>query len=316
MPDFTPDTAAELITTIQDASEDVAGAFGRGLDRECTITVGDAEPLDSSVLPETWGGPGLLVALQIGDSGALVWLPEASSMLPEWCAEPDVTGKSKLATLAQELGIVLLPEALAATASDASYLPDLRSQFEQCDPAASVATIPITLTSGEKTAAAQLIWPVRDPMAPMATLDDTNDSGASEEPVAGESANSSDTPSTANVTSKDSSRTPIQYADLEDGIRQLPTYGRSLLKVAVPVTVTLATTKRSVDQILKLGPGSILQFEKRCEENLHLEIGGQTIAEGEAVKVGDKFGLWVTSMTMPGERFWIANGQRTGTRVQ
>jgi flagellar motor switch/type III secretory pathway protein FliN len=96
----------------------------------------------------------------------------------------------------------------------------------------------------------------------------------------------------------------------------LPSYAKSLLKVEVPVTVTLSTTKQSVEQILQLGPGSILQFDKRCEDNLDLEIGGQTVAEGEAVKVGDKFGLWITSMTVPSERFWVVNVKRAGARVQ
>jgi hypothetical protein len=32
-------------------------------------------------------------------------------------------------------------------------------------------------------------------------------------------------------------------------------------------------------------------------------VGGQTIAEGEAVKIGDKFGFRVTGMVMPREHF-------------
>jgi flagellar motor switch protein FliN/FliY len=39
-------------------------------------------------------------------------------------------------------------------------------------------------------------------------------------------------------------------------------------------------------------------------------VGDQEIAVGEAVKVGDKFGLWVTSIAMPGERFWVLQGER------
>lgn len=108
----------------------------------------------------------------------------------------------------------------------------------------------------------------------------------------------------------------IQYSDIEDGIRQLPTYAKSLLKVRVPVTVTLASTKYPVAQILELGPGSIIQFNKPCEDNLTLEVGDHAIAKGEAVKVGDKFGLWITSMQMPDERFWVIHGRRSGARVK
>ena len=83
----------------------------------------------------------------------------------------------------------------------------------------------------------------------------------------------------------------------------LPSYSRSLLKIQVPVTVTLATAKKHVRDLVELVPGSILQFEKMCDETLTLEVGNQTVAEGETVKVGDKFGLRITSIVMPGERF-------------
>ncbi len=86
-------------------------------------------------------------------------------------------------------------------------------------------------------------------------------------------------------------------------LKCLPPYSRSLLKIRVPVTVTLAETRRPIGDILEIVPGSILQFEKMCDETLSLEVGNHKIAEGETVKVGDKFGLRITSMVMPEERF-------------
>jgi flagellar motor switch protein FliN/FliY len=80
-------------------------------------------------------------------------------------------------------------------------------------------------------------------------------------------------------------------------------YSRSLLKVQVPVTVTLAAKKQPVGKIIELVPGSIIQFDKPCDEMLELEIAGQPIAQGECVKVGDKFGLRITSLILPGESF-------------
>ena len=68
-------------------------------------------------------------------------------------------------------------------------------------------------------------------------------------------------------------------------------YGRSLLRIKVPVSVTLASARKPIGQIVELGPGAILQFDKSCEEMLELKVGDQVVAEGEAVKVGDKFGL-------------------------
>ena len=90
---------------------------------------------------------------------------------------------------------------------------------------------------------------------------------------------------------------------LDDGLRSLPPYARSLLKVKVEVLVNLASTRTSMEKLLDMGPGTIIQFEKGCDELLKLEVGGFDIAEGEAVKIGDKFGLRVTQIVLPPERF-------------
>lgn len=86
-------------------------------------------------------------------------------------------------------------------------------------------------------------------------------------------------------------------------LEDLPRYSRSLLKIRIPVVVTLAQKRLSLRRILEWGPGALIQFDKSCEELLELSAGGHPIALGEAVKVGDKFGLRITSMLLPGERF-------------
>jgi flagellar motor switch protein FliN len=80
-------------------------------------------------------------------------------------------------------------------------------------------------------------------------------------------------------------------------------YTRNLLNVKVPVSVTLAAKKQPLKQILELAPGSLIQFNKSCDETLELYVGEHCIAKGLAVKVGEKFGLRVNALTSPGERF-------------
>ena len=83
----------------------------------------------------------------------------------------------------------------------------------------------------------------------------------------------------------------------------LPPYAHSLLRIKVPVLVTLAQKRQPLGQIMELGPGAIIQFDKSCEEMLDLDVGSHRVATGEAVKVGDKFGLRITSIILPDERF-------------
>jgi flagellar motor switch/type III secretory pathway protein FliN len=87
------------------------------------------------------------------------------------------------------------------------------------------------------------------------------------------------------------------------GAQALPLYTRSLLRISLPVTVTLAVKKQPIGRIIELGPGSIIQFDKSCEELLALEVGGQEIAQGEPVKVGDKFGIRLKALKLPDEHF-------------
>jgi flagellar motor switch protein FliN/FliY len=86
-------------------------------------------------------------------------------------------------------------------------------------------------------------------------------------------------------------------------LSRLPKYSRSLLKIRVPISVQLATKKESVQEVVSIAPGSILKFDKGCEELLQMIVGEQAIAEGEAVKIGEKFGFRVTSILLPREHF-------------
>ena len=91
--------------------------------------------------------------------------------------------------------------------------------------------------------------------------------------------------------------------ELAQRLAQLPPYARSLLRIQVPVVATLATTRQPVARVVELAPGTILHFSKPCDEPLSLHVGSCEVAVGETVKVGEKFGLRITSMVLPKERF-------------
>jgi flagellar motor switch protein FliN len=103
-------------------------------------------------------------------------------------------------------------------------------------------------------------------------------------------------PNDAMVTAK----TPGEPAALPEGIdaelASLPVYARGLLKIRVPVRVTLASQRKSIQDITELGPGSIVKFDKTCDQPLELMVGDRPIAQGEVVKVGDKFGLRISGL--------------------
>lgn len=91
--------------------------------------------------------------------------------------------------------------------------------------------------------------------------------------------------------------------DLAARLATLPPYSRSLLKIQVPVKVTLASKRQPIGRVLELAPGTILHFGKPCDDPLTLCVGTRPVAVGETVKIGEKFGLRITSMVMPDEYF-------------
>ena len=69
-----------------------------------------------------------------------------------------------------------------------------------------------------------------------------------------------------------------------------------LMKLQVPVIVKLAERKLSLSEVMRIGVGAIIEFSKSSEESLELLINNKTIGIGDAVKVGENFGLRVTQV--------------------
>ncbi|MFN4242427.1 MAG: FliM/FliN family flagellar motor switch protein [Tepidisphaerales bacterium] len=67
-----------------------------------------------------------------------------------------------------------------------------------------------------------------------------------------------------------------------------------ILKLQVPVVVKLAERRMALSEVLRLGVGAIIEFSKSSEEPLELLINNRPIGLGEAVKVGENFGLKLT----------------------
>jgi flagellar motor switch protein FliN/FliY len=64
-----------------------------------------------------------------------------------------------------------------------------------------------------------------------------------------------------------------------------------LMKLQVPVIVKLAERKLSLSAVMQIGVGAIVEFYKSSEEPLELLINNRPIGMGDAVKVGENFGI-------------------------
>ena len=75
-----------------------------------------------------------------------------------------------------------------------------------------------------------------------------------------------------------------------------------LLDVPLELTVELGHTKLTIENVLALQSGSVIELDKIAGDPLDILLNGRLVARGEAVVVGEKFGIRVTSIVSPSER--------------
>ena len=69
-----------------------------------------------------------------------------------------------------------------------------------------------------------------------------------------------------------------------------------LLDVNLHIIVEVGKAKMTVQDLLQLGQGSVVELEKLAGEPLDIYVNGKHVARGEAVIVNEKFGVRVTEM--------------------
>ena len=82
----------------------------------------------------------------------------------------------------------------------------------------------------------------------------------------------------------------------------MPTDLQTILKLKVPVIVQIGQRQMSVEDVLALGPGAIIEMEKSNEEHLDLLVNNKPIGTGTAVKVGENFGVRIENIGPPEQR--------------
>ncbi len=69
-----------------------------------------------------------------------------------------------------------------------------------------------------------------------------------------------------------------------------------LLSVPLKITAELGTCKMLVEDILKLGTGSIVELDRLAGGPVDLLVNDRLVARGEVVAIDEKFGVRVTEL--------------------
>ncbi|MDR0522359.1 MAG: FliM/FliN family flagellar motor C-terminal domain-containing protein [Planctomycetaceae bacterium] len=317
MPELNSSAVDSFTSAVQNGAEESASSFARTFGADITIqpksggsfNVGDFAHHEK----------GLALLLRVGSQGIAVLIPSSTGLVPDWCSNPDATGKSKLSTFAQEWGMNLVPDDFFPEDSKAGMIQDLSQGILRGMPELDAGYLELQLTqAGSEPVSAYLIWALSAPdklleepapaevIPPAPPFGGAPTFGGQSDPFAapGFGGDHFDSPNFAG------SGVPLPHRRrLED----LPGYTRSALKVKIPVAAVLATGRKPIKTVLELGVGSVIQFDKSCEEFLDIEVGQKiTIATAEAVKVGDKYGFRINAVVLPEERFRPVEVRREG----
>ena len=75
-----------------------------------------------------------------------------------------------------------------------------------------------------------------------------------------------------------------------------------LYDVPLHVSVEVGRARILLKDLLQMGEGYVVELDKLAGEPLDLYVNGRLIARGEAVKVGDKFGIKLTEVVSQSDR--------------
>ena len=75
-----------------------------------------------------------------------------------------------------------------------------------------------------------------------------------------------------------------------------------ILDIPLEITVELGRTTLMINDLLKLGQGSVVELSKVAGETLEVLANQRLIARGEVVVVNEKYGIRLTEIISPMER--------------
>jgi len=102
------------------------------------------------------------------------------------------------------------------------------------------------------------------------------------------------------VSEAPAARTP-QFTEFEQtmlGNTEVPI--GMLLDLTLPISIELGRTTMTVQELLRLGRGSVIQLDRLAGEPIDIYVGDRRFAEGEVVVLGEHFGVRITRIVTNG----------------
>ncbi len=86
------------------------------------------------------------------------------------------------------------------------------------------------------------------------------------------------------------------FFDDNDYVGRIASDLEAVFDVPVQVSAVLGRSKMDVSELLKLGPGTVLELDRRVGEAIDIYVNNRLVARGEVVLVEDKLGVTMTEI--------------------
>jgi len=99
---------------------------------------------------------------------------------------------------------------------------------------------------------------------------------------------------------------PVEFDDMNSEAAARRPNGDTNLDVILDIPVTLSMeigrTRVSIQDLLQLAKGSVVELDRMAGEPLDVLVNGTLVARGEVVVVNDKFGVRLSDVISPADR--------------
>lgn len=279
---FTAEISQQIVETCTGNVAAIAEPLNSNFEAGAEVSVGELLSGANAATERLGDAAGIAVTFKFGDEGAVCLIPETLP-IPDWYRSPSEGQANQIQTLGMEWSMGLFPMDLEATEYGSAATQSLKQQLDALAPADDASVLELLLRKDgaeESHGSLLLVWPLTNPVldsvAPWPVEEAAASSGTAE-------AVTVDAPAplpAAAPTAAAPTGSPVERQHRD-----------RVLDVPVGLSVQIASKKFDVSQLRKITPGMLITFNKSCESLLDVFVADKLKFRGEAVKVGERFGI-------------------------
>lgn len=228
--------------------------------------------------------PGLVIKLSIKQGSVTLLIPEGP-VLPEWVPQPESKQIEQLEEMAGSLENILFQDFGETNQRATTWSENLSQTINEESLESHSPVITIEAYSESDPSTNQFLY----------LIVNSDFAQNYSEPSSDHSTNTDFHPSESSKMPDQPAQSALNSQDMVDRVRRI-------LPLTVKVSVRVAEKKIDVAQLANLCPGTLIMFQKSCDDLLDLYVNNQHYAQGEAVKIGEKFGLKVNAVGIKPQR--------------